>query len=159
MRRAAFVAMVVALAVPGLGGAEDGDQIVGVWATAPDEVDGNAHVEIYKNNGTYEGKIIWLEKPVYNPDDEQGMAGQTKVDRENPDAALRSRPILGLQIMSGFEYDGDDKWKKGTIYAPDDGKTYKCKMTLSGDVLNVRGFIGISMLGRTEEWTRVSAGK
>jgi uncharacterized protein (DUF2147 family) len=156
MRPAACVAMVVVFAVAGWVGADDGDQIVGVWATAPDEVDGNAHVEIYKNNGTYEGKIIWLEKPVYNPDDDQGMAGQTKVDRENPDAALQSRPILGLQIMSGFQYGGDNKWKKGTIYAPDDGKTYKCKMTLSGDVLDVRGFIGISLLGRTEAWTRVS---
>ena len=75
--------------------------------------------------------------------------------RENPDEALRDRPILGLQIMSDFEYDGNDKWKKGTIYAPDDGKTYKSKMSLSEDVLKVRGYIGISMLGRTEEWTRV----
>jgi len=157
MRRAAFVAIVAALAVPAWIGAADGDQIVGLWATAPDEVDGNAHVEIYKSNGRYEGKIVWLEKPVYNPDDEQGMAGQEKVDRENPDSALRDRPILGLQIMSGFVFDGDNKWKKGTIYAPDDGKTYKCKMTLSGDVLDVRGFIGISLLGRTEEWTRVPA--
>jgi uncharacterized protein (DUF2147 family) len=151
--------MLAALAAAGWSAAADGDQIVGLWATAPDEVDGNAHVEIYENNGTYEGKIVWLEKPVYNPDDEQGMAGQEKVDRENPDTALRSRPILGLEIMSGFVYEGDNKWKKGTIYAPDDGKTYKCKMSLSGDVLKVRGFIGISMLGRTEEWTRVSPSK
>jgi uncharacterized protein (DUF2147 family) len=157
MRRAVYVAMVVALAAPIWVGAADGDQIVGLWATAPDEVDGNAHVEIYKNNGTYAGKIVWLEKPVYNEDDEEGMAGQDKVDRENPDEALRDRPILGLQIMSDFEYDGKNKWKKGTIYAPDDGKTYKCKMSLSGDVLKVRGYIGISMLGRTEEWTRVPA--
>lgn len=157
MQRAVYVAMAVALVVPAWVGAADGDQIVGLWATAPDEVDGNAHVEIYKNNGTYEGKIVWLEKPVYNEDDEEGMAGQDKVDRENPDEALRDRPILGLQIMSDFEYGGNNKWKKGTIYAPDDGKTYKCKMSLSEGVLKVRGYIGISMLGRTEEWTRVPA--
>jgi uncharacterized protein (DUF2147 family) len=150
--------MVVALAMPAWVEAADGDQIVGLWATAPDEVDGNAHVEIYSSDGTYGGKIVWLEKPVYNEDDEQGMAGQKKVDRENPDATLRQRPILGLEIMSGFVYDGDGKWKKGIIYAPDDGKTYKCKMSLSEEgVLKVRGYVGISMLGRTEEWTKVPA--
>jgi uncharacterized protein (DUF2147 family) len=158
MQRAVYVAMAVALVVPAWVGAADGDQIVGLWATAPDEVDGNAHVEIYQGKGKYEGKIVWLEKPVYNPDDEEGMAGQDKVDRENPDAALRDRPVLGLQIMFEFEYAGDNRWKKGTIYAPDDGKTYKCKISLSEDgVLKVRGYIGISMLGRTEEWTRVPA--
>jgi uncharacterized protein (DUF2147 family) len=137
--------------------AVEGDAIVGVWATAPDPEDGQAHVKITGENGTYSGEIIWLEIPVYPPDDEQGMAGKSKVDRENPDESLRARPIIGLEIMYDFEYAGDGKWKGGTIYAPDDGKTYKCKVTLEDDgTLKVRGFIGVSLLGRTEVWTRVA---
>jgi uncharacterized protein (DUF2147 family) len=150
------MAAALALVVAGSVVADDGDAVVGTWLTAPDEVDGQAKIEIYTKDGTYHGKIIWLEIPVYPGDDDQGMAGQEKVDRENPDPALQKRPIIGLEIMEGFEYDGKNKWKKGTIYAPDDGKTYKCKMTLTEEGnLKVRGFIGISMLGRTEEWTPV----
>ncbi len=157
MRRSAWIAAVLVSVLAGWAFAGEGDAVLGLWLTAPDEEDGQARIEIYKaEDGTYSGKIVWLEKPVYPPDDEQGMAGQEKVDRENPDESLRTRPVLGLEMMDGFQYDGGNKWKKGTIYAPDDGKTYKCKMTLSDEgVLKVRGFIGISMLGRTEEWTRV----
>jgi uncharacterized protein (DUF2147 family) len=58
--------------------------------------------------------------------------------------------------MSDFKYDGKGLWHKGRIYDPDNGKTYKAKMRLAeDDVLKVRGFIGFSMIGRTEEWTRV----
>lgn len=157
--RATVVFAVALMAVAWLPAtAADGDTVLGVWATDPDNEDGQAHIEIYKAGETYAGKIIWLEEPVYPPDDDGGMAGKEKVDRENPDESLRSRPVLGLELMSGFEYAGDGKWKKGVIYAPDEGKTYKCKLTLADDgSLNVRGFIGVSLLGRTEQWTRVSA--
>jgi uncharacterized protein (DUF2147 family) len=102
---------------------------------------------------------VWLAEPVYPADDEEGMAGQEKVDRENPDEALRNKPIVGLVIVKGFEFDGKDTWRKGTIYDPDNGKTYKSKMKLeSPDVLKVRGFIGISLIGRTTQWTRVKDG-
>jgi uncharacterized protein (DUF2147 family) len=149
---------VVVMAVAGTPAlAADGDAVLGVWATDPDNEDGQAHIEVYKEGDTYAGKIIWLEEPVYPPDDDGGMAGMAKVDRENPDDSLRDRPVLGLELMSGFTYAGAGKWKKGTIYAPDDGKTYKCKLTMADDgSLKVRGFIGISLLGRTERWTRVA---
>ncbi len=92
------------------------------------------------------------------PDDDGGMPGKEKVDRENPDPALRSRPVIGLRIFEGFTYDGDGRWKNGTIYDPASGKTYSCKIRLQDDgSLKVRGFIGISLLGRTEIWTRVPA--
>ena len=132
------------------------DAVLGLWATEPDAVDGNAHVEVYLEDGRYHGRLVWLEKPRYNPDDR--MAGQPKVDRENPDPALRERPLEGLVMMQGFRYAGDGKWDKGTIYDPDNGKTYKCTMRLDDGVLKVRGFIGFSLLGRTTEWTRVEVG-
>ena len=158
MRSTVLIAVVLVAVAWIPASADDGDAVLGVWATDPDNEDGQAHIEIYKAGNTYAGKIIWLEEPLYPADDEEGMAGKEKVDRENPDEGLRDRPIQGLDLMSGFEYSGGGKWKKGTIYAPDEGKTYKCKLTLNDDgTLKVRGYIGISMLGRNELWTPVPA--
>jgi uncharacterized protein (DUF2147 family) len=84
------------------------------------------------------------------------MAGKTKVDRENPDVSQQSKPILGMIMLWGFKFAKDNLWEDGHIYDPRDGKTYKCKMTLkSADVLDVRGFIGFSLIGKTNTWTRV----
>jgi uncharacterized protein (DUF2147 family) len=151
----------VALAIIGLPAvsqvfAADADAIVGIWATDPEGGGGPAHVEIYADGDRYGGKIIWLEEPLYTADDEGETAGTPKEDHNNPNPALRSRPIIGLVIMEGFLFDGKDTWHKGTIYDPDNGKTYKCKIRFGDDgALKVRGFIGFSMLGRTERWTRV----
>jgi uncharacterized protein (DUF2147 family) len=114
-------------------------------------------VEIYKSGDSYDGKIIWLEEPLYVEADEGETAGTPKEDHNNPDPALQSRPIIGLVLMEGFVFNGKDTWHKGTIYDPDNGKTYKSVARLSddGSTLKVRGFIGFSLLGRTTEWTRV----
>ncbi|HVS03730.1 MAG TPA: DUF2147 domain-containing protein, partial [Thermoanaerobaculia bacterium] len=78
-----------------------------------------------------------------------------KVDLENPDPKLRERPIVGLRILVGFRY-ADGKWTGGTIYDPANGKTYKAQMTLKGpDTLDVRGYVGITLFGRTTTWKRV----
>jgi uncharacterized protein (DUF2147 family) len=132
--------------------AENPDAIVGKWLNTK----GTAHIDIYKEGGKYFGKIVWLKEPVYPADDKKGMAGKTKVDRENPDPAKRSQPTLGLLVLRGFVHSGGNLWEKGLIYDPENGKDYKCKMTLrDADHLDVRGFIGFSLLGRTENWTRV----
>jgi len=135
---------------------------VGALAAGPDDVtgrwlnqEGDAAIDIFRCGNLYCGKISWLKEPKYPADDKKGMAGRQKVDRENPDSALRSRPILGMQLLSSFQYTGGNVWEKGTIYDPKSGKTYKCKMTLDGNRLNIRGFIGISLIGRTNVWTRV----
>jgi len=76
-------------------------------------------------------------------------------DDLNPDPALRDKPLLGLTIMEDFTSAGDGKWKNGTIYDPNSGKTYKCKLTLvDANTLELRGYIGISLFGRTETWKR-----
>lgn len=128
---------------------EAGD-LVGLWATEDEE----AHVRISREDGTFRGEIVWLAEPIYPPDDERGMGGQKKVDRNNPDPELHDQPIIGLEILHGFRYDGDGLWKNGRIYDPDNGKTYKAKIRMNEDgTLDVRGFIGFSLLGRTTVWT------
>lgn len=134
--------------------AADGDAVLGVWTTAP-EKDGYAKIELTKEDGRYYGEIVWLSEPTYPADDRRGMGGRSKIDRENPDPALRDRPILGLRILNDFEYEGNSQWKRGTIYDPSNGKTYKCNIRLLDDgTLKVRGYVGFSLLGRTTTWTR-----
>ncbi len=118
--------------------------VVGVWKTIDDD-DGveKSHVEIYEQGGKYFGKIIKTLDPTI-PE----MCGECKGD-------LKDTPMIGLQILNDLKKDGDE-WTGGKILDPANGKIYKCKMSLeSADVLNVRGFIGFSLIGRTQQWYRV----
>jgi len=156
MRNLVILGAILILSTGATAIAADGDAILGLWATDPEDENGQAHVEISIQDGKYVGKIVWLEEPVYPDDDDGGMAGRKKVDRENPDPDLQDRPVLGLEMLHGFVYAGKNQWKKGKIYDPGNGKTYKSKIKLGDDgVLDVRGYIGISLVGRTSEWTRV----
>jgi len=130
--------------------AQSADAVVGEWYTT----DQKGKVEIYPCQDAYCGKIIWLKEPT-NPD------GSTKLDKENPDESLQNRPIEGIEILSGLEYDGDGEYEDGEIYDPESGKTYSCLMRLKngGSELEVRGFIGFSLIGRSELWTRVNSGQ
>lgn len=131
--------------------ANQADSILGEWLTG----DGKSRVEIYHCEKKYCGKITWLKEPVYAADDDQGMAGKIKVDRENKNESLRSRPLLGLNMLNDFEYEGGNEWEEGSIYDPRDGKTYSSIITLkSSNLLHVRGYIGFSFIGKTTEWTR-----
>ena len=128
--------------------AQNADQILGYWLTQ----DGDSQVKIFKaTNGKYYGEIKWLKTP--NEED-----GTPKLDDNNPDPELQKKTVLGLQILKGFKFDNDDKeWVDGTIYDPKNGKTYKCFMWFEeGDdvTLHVKGFIGISLIGREVEWKR-----
>jgi uncharacterized protein (DUF2147 family) len=80
---------------------------------------------------------------------------EREFDDRNPDPNLRTRRLEGLTIMTGFSYDGDGRWSGGTVYDPNSGKTYKCTVKqLDANTLKIRGFIGISLFGRSETWTR-----
>lgn len=138
------------------GSFPSGDGILGIWKTYDDRGKTDSSVEIYKEQDKYFAKIVSLTEPTWPAGDDQGMAGKPKNDRYNPNADLRSRPIIGMQIMHDFIYNpGKNIWEDGKIYDPGCGKTYKCKLTLtSPNRLEVRGYVGISLLGRTEIWTR-----
>lgn len=78
-----------------------------------------------------------------------------RLDTQNPDPSKRERTLIGSDILSGFKKSDSDTWEDGEIYNPETGKSYSAKLTLDGDVLKVRGFKGIALLGKTVEWTRV----
>ena len=116
---------------------------LGVWDS------GESHIEIYHCGELLCGRIVALDEPL----DKDGKA---KTDVNNHDPALRTRPILGMDLIADFSRKSDEKWVKGRIYDPRDGKTYKCKMTLQDDgTLEVRGYVGFSLFGKTVVWTRI----
>ena len=120
------------------------DDIIGVWLTSGKEP---AKIQIYKSDGKFYGKIIWLKNPIEN--------GKQKVDANNPDEAKRNNPIIGLVLLTGFKFDGDEEWNGGDIYDPESGRIYRSYMYLKNkNTLKVRGYVGISLFGRTESWTR-----
>jgi len=144
MKKMMIVVACALFLLAGTAVANEADAILGEYYTDEEK---DSVVEIYKDGDVYSGKIIWLKNPK-NDD------GTDKVDDENPDEARRNDPIIGLALVKGFSYKGSSKWAGGTIYDPNNGKTYKCKMKLKGSELKVRGYIGVSLLGRTAVWLK-----
>ena len=145
MKKMMLIVACTLFLLTGTAVANEADAILGEWYTDPEKKD--AVVEIYKDGDVYSGKIVWLKTPK-NDD------GTDKVDKENPDETRRNDPIIGLNLLKGFTHKGGNKWAGGTIYDPNNGKTYKCKMKLEGSELKVKGFIGVSLLGRTTVWLK-----
>ncbi len=126
--------------------ADNPDAIVGTWLTGGKK----GKIQIYKQGNKYFGKLSWIEEP------NDPKTNRPKVDQNNPDPQKRNQPLLGLVNLTGFRYDGDNVWEDGKIYDPESGKLYSCKMTLrSPNTLDVRGYVGISLIGRTDTWQRV----
>jgi uncharacterized protein (DUF2147 family) len=122
----------------------EADRILGIWLTA----DGKAHIALYRTGDQYSGKIIWLKEPDKN--------GGPALDDQNPDEQLRGRPILNMEMMYGFVYDGDDVWADGRVYDPEGGEEYRGKLRLVDEnTMELRGYVMIPLFGRTETWTRV----
>ena len=109
--------------------------VLGKWITET----GDAQVEIYKSGDKLNGKIIWLAK------------GPETTDSHNSDEKLRSRKLMGVNILSGLSQK-KDKWEGGRIYNPKNGKNYKCSIWLEGDKLKVRGYLGVFY--ETQTWKR-----
>lgn len=119
--------------------------ILGQWKTIDDET-GKAKsvVEIYENNGVLFGKIIEI-------------VDKSKQDAvcKSCDGANKDKKIKGMIILEGFKKKGST-WEGGTILDPNSGKVYKCNLNLeSSDKLKVRGYVGVSLFGRTQYWQRV----
>jgi uncharacterized protein (DUF2147 family) len=122
---------------------DPGDRIKGVWLT--EQKDGK--VEIFRDGNAYLGRLIWGNTML----DENG---KTRHDVLNPDPKLRSRPLQGMIIITGLVYE-DGKWQNGKIYNSLSGKTYSLIATINGNSLELRGYIGIPLLGKTTTWQRL----
>jgi uncharacterized protein (DUF2147 family) len=151
-RRCAFCLTLAAIAPTGLPahaasperGATD---IRGLWVDNRDSDKHKVAVWIEDCEGSLCGRIYWLRKPT--------AAGAAKRDEKNPDAALRERPLCGLKIMTGFRPGEAPAWYRGYIYNPNDGRTFNSTIHLDEDgTLKVRGFVGVSLFGKTVEWVR-----
>lgn len=123
--------------------------IVGQWKTIDDETGKpKSIIEIFEKDGVFNGKIVKLFR---EPSEEQNP----KCDKCSGDK--KDQPILGMQNLNGLKKDSETKWSGGEILDPNNGKTYSCKAEVieGGKKLKLRGFIGFSLLGRTQTWERV----
>jgi uncharacterized protein (DUF2147 family) len=118
------------------------DKIVGVYLTAKK----TSQVRIFKaTDGKYYGKIAWMEKD------------KEKKDSLNPDLKLRTQKVFGLMLLKGLKYNAESKqWEGGTVYDPDNGKTYDCFLWFdpaNPKVLKLKGYVlGMRFIGRESEW-------
>ncbi|MEM6265135.1 MAG: DUF2147 domain-containing protein [Bacteroidota bacterium] len=125
---------------------KEADRLIGVWAPS----NGRALVKIQNIAGKYYGRIVKLKEPI-DPE-----TGKPKLDKNNPDESMRSTPLLGFRMLKDFTYAGKDEWTEGTIYDPQSGSLYSCTIKMKKDgSLDIRGYIGVKALGRTDVWKRV----
>ncbi len=122
----------------------------GVWLTE----DGKAAVAVQACGPALCGRLVWIDERRPPP----GAPPGPPVDAFNPDPTLRDRPLCGLEMLAGFEPQEPELWTGGTVYNPEDGRTYRARLRLVGpDVLELRGYVLIPLLGRTQIWTRAGA--
>ena len=129
--------------------AQDAQKIVGIWLNE----EKTSKIEVKEEGGQFVGTVIYISPEKY-------VNGEPEKDTMNPDAKLRSRSRLGLQILSGLKYNVSAKeWQNGRIYDPKNGKTYDCFAWFDKDsnTLYIKGYVaGIKWLGRSTTWTRTT---
>jgi len=121
--------------------------ITGTWLNQ----DQDAHIKIFELNGMFFGQIVWLKIPN-DPE-----TGKPKLDKHNSDDAKKTKPVLNLIIMKNLVWnESDQNWSGGLIYDPKSGNSYSLTCTLTNqNTMELRGYMGLSLFGRTDIWTRV----
>ena len=123
----------------GIGAAQT-PAVEGNWKTPTGNI-----IKVYSCGGAECLKLVQLEP-----------GSPYKLDGQNPDPKLQTRALCGLEIGSGFKpTDAGKKAEGGSLYDPKSGKTYSGAITADGDLLKLRGYVGLKVFGRSEEWTRV----
>ncbi len=136
--------LALALALPATAGATT-DPAFGYWLVE----NRRAIIEIHSCGPMACGRIVWLAEPF-------DANGEPKTDINNPDPAMRHRMLCGLPLIEGLEAEGPGAWEDGEIYNSRDGAKYNVRVSRhADDRLEVRGFLGISLLGKSQYWTRV----
>ena len=120
------------------------DAILGTWITKA----GNCKIEVYKQDEEFKAKIVWLKE------DKNGMNDYT--DKENPDPALRSRKLLGIDVVHGLHYDPDEnEYVDGVIYDARNGKKWDSIVWLTDDnLLKIKGYWLFKFLSETSTFKR-----
>jgi len=126
---------------------QGGDRICGKWMAA----ENNLTVLVYKSGDHFKAKIIWFKDDPGKPMDEWR-------DAHNPDASLRSRKLLGMEVLNDLKYDaGDDAWNDGTVYDAQHGHTWDASAYIDKKgLLRVRGYWHLKIFGRTMTFKRAS---
>ncbi len=124
------------------------DAILGKW----ESVEKNLIVEVYKQNGAFKARILW-----FHDDDDTITPIDERLDIKNPDKSLRSRKIVGLDVLSGLVYNfKQGRWVNGKIYDSSSGKTWSATVWLTDiNTLMVRGYYVFRFLGKTLTFTRM----
>jgi uncharacterized protein (DUF2147 family) len=118
----------------------------GVWLTQT----GTSRIRVADCGGALCGTIVWLQEP--NDADTK----KAKTDKNNSDAAKRSRPLIGVQIVLGMKPAGDGKWT-GQVYNAEDGKTYSGNLTFpGGNSLQLQGCALGGLVCKSQTWTKVN---
>lgn len=138
-----MAAMLACVAISGRVWAEGSP--AGIWRTYDDQ-DGlpASLVQIEERNGLLEGRVVkLLSRPGHD----------ANAKCVNCEGEHKNQPITGMRIMWEMKQNGDE-FSGGSIFDPDSGKTYGCKLRVVGDKLSVRGFVGMALFGRTQVWVR-----
>lgn len=121
------------------------DDIIGIWKDGYE----SRHIQLFKRGDQYFGKIVWLKET-------NDHSGKPKLDVDNPDETQRNQPLLGLEILRDFNHRRKGTYVGGKIYDIKSGNTYNGMIKMLGrNKLNIRAYLGLSILGKTETWTRV----
>ncbi|HEV2551184.1 MAG TPA: DUF2147 domain-containing protein [Stellaceae bacterium] len=144
--RRGLAALAIAAPLAFVPAAARAGDIAGLWLVEAKD----AVIDIAPCGERLCGAVVWLKEPRPN--------GQVRLDDKNPDPALRARPVCGLRLLYDFKASGENEWEDGHIYSADEGATYAAKMALlDANTLKVRGFVGISLFGKSQVWTRAAA--
>ncbi|MBL4803372.1 MAG: DUF2147 domain-containing protein [Alphaproteobacteria bacterium] len=118
------------------------DPVEGLWLTQNER----SVINVYECDQGLCGDIYWI------------IDGGMQYDTKNPDASKHKDPMCGLRILYGFEKDEVGEWEDGKIYKADEGDVYNANVEINDNgTLKVRGYVGISMFGKSQKWTKVSA--
>ena len=135
--------------VAAFAAADARDAVFGLWG-AKDSI-----LNVAETDGVLHARIVAILDPLYKPG-EDGPAGAVRVDSHNPNPDLRSRPIVGIDLLDGYQFK-DGKWQ-GQLYDPESGKTYKSQISVNSDgKLQLRGYVGSPMFGRTVVYEPVAS--
>ncbi|MEM8766008.1 MAG: DUF2147 domain-containing protein [Pseudomonadota bacterium] len=120
----------------------DESEVLGLWSG------GDSLLEVAMGADGLSMRILALKDPFYGEEEGLGEPGAARRDDNNPDPTLQARPLVGMELLSGFRYTGK-RWE-GKIYDPGSGNTYSSRMELDGKRLKMRGYVGVPMFGRTQ---------